>query len=178
MDELLEKRAMPFSIEAEKAVIGSMLMDREAVITATDMLTKDDFYTGQYGMLFEAIAQLEKEGKPTELVGVQEKLRQNQAPPEVVEMEFVREILANMPTSVNIKRYAEIVKEKAVLRRLIRKTKEIQEACYTGKDEVNTILFNAEKEITSVTRSGGSGDFHWRKSLESKGFCRYGKFSC
>ena len=159
MDELLEKRAMPYSIEAEKAVIGSMLMDREAVIAATDMLTKDDFYTGQYGMLFEAIAQLEKEGKPTELVGVQEKLRQNQAPPEVVEMEFVREILANMPTSVNIKRYAEIVKEKAVLRTLIRKTKEIQEACYTGKDEVNTILFNAEKEITSVTRSGGSGDF-------------------
>ena len=88
MDEMLEKRSMPYSSEAEKAVIGSMLMDREAVIAATDMLTKDDFYTGQYGMLFEAIAQLEQAGKPADLVEVQERLKQNQAPPEIAEMEF------------------------------------------------------------------------------------------
>ena len=130
MDEMLEKRSMPYSSEAEKAVIGSMLMDREAVIAATDMLTKDDFYTGQYGMLFEAIAQLEQAGKPADLVEVQERLKQNQAPPEIAEMEFIRDILANMPTSANIKHYAGIVKEKSVLRALIRKTQGIQEACY------------------------------------------------
>ena len=159
MDEVLDKRVMPHSIEAEKAVIGSMLMDREAVISATDMLAKDDLYTEQYGLLFEAIAQLEKEGKPADLVQVQERLKQNQAPPEISEMEFIREILANIPTSANIKHYAGIVREKSVLRKLIRKVQGIQEACYSGADEVNTILFNAEKEVTSVTRSGGSGDF-------------------
>lgn len=159
MDEALIKRVMPHSIEAEKAVIGSMLMDREAVVIATDTLSKDDFYTAQYGLLFEAMAQLEKEGKPADLVQVQEKLRQNQAPPEIGEMEFIRDVLATVPTSANIKHYAGIVKEKSTLRKLIRKVQTIEESCYSGKDDVNTILFNAEKDVTSVTQSGGGGEF-------------------
>ncbi len=159
MDEALIKRVMPHSVEAEKAVIGSMLMDREAVIAATDTLSKDDFYTSQYGLLFEAMAQLEKEGKPADLVQVQEKLRQNQAPPEIGEMEFIREVLAAVPTSANIKHYAGIVKEKSILRNLIRKSQGIEEACYSGQDDLVKILYNAEKDITSVTQSGGSGEF-------------------
>lgn len=159
MDEALIKRVMPHSIEAEKAVIGSMLMDREAVVAATDTLSKDDFYTAQYGLLFEAMAQLEKEGKPADLVQVQEKLRQNQAPPEIGEMEFIREVLAAVPTSANIKHYAGIVKEKSILRNLIRKSQGIEEACYSGQDDLVKILYNAEKDITSVTQSGGSGEF-------------------
>ncbi|MGN0374062.1 MAG: replicative DNA helicase [Butyrivibrio sp.] len=159
MDEALIKRVMPHSIEAEKAVIGSMLMDRDAVITASDTLTKEDFYTTQYGILFEAMVQLEKEGKPTDLVQVQERVRQNGAPPEIGEMEFIRDILAAVPTSANIKHYAQIVKNKATLRKLIRKTQLIEEACYNEKEDVNSILFNAEKDITSVTQSGGNEEF-------------------
>ena len=159
MDEALIKRVMPHNVDAEKAVIGSMLMDRAALIAATDILTKDDFYTKQYGLLFEAIAQLEKEGKPADLVQVQEKLRQNQAPPEIGEMEFIREILANMPTSANIRNYATIVKEKSTLRKLIRTSQSIEEACYSGDEDLVKILYKAEKDITSVTQSGGSGEF-------------------
>lgn len=159
MDETLIKRVMPHSIEAEKAVIGSMLMDREAVITATDTLTKDDFYTAQYGILFEAMAQLEKEGKPADLVQVQERVRQNGAPPEIGEMEFIRDILATVPTSANIKHYAQIVKNKATLRKLIRKAQFIEENCYEEKEDVTNILFNAEKDITSITQGGGNEEF-------------------
>ncbi len=159
MDETLIKRVMPHSPEAEKAVIGSMLMDRDAVIVATDTLTKEDFYTGQYGILFEAMAQLEKEGKPADLVQVQERVRQNGAPPEIGEMEFIRDILSTVPTSVNIKHYAEIVKNKSTLRRLIRKAQMIENSCYEEKDDINNILFNAEKEINDVTQSGGNDEF-------------------
>ena len=159
MDEALIKRVMPHSAEAEKAVIGSMLMDREAVIAAGDTLLKEDFYIAQYGLLFEAMAQLEKEGKPADLVQVQEKLRQNQAPPEIGEMEFIREVLAAVPTSANIKHYAGIVKEKSILRKLIRTSQNIEEACYSGQDDLVKILYNAEKNITSVTQSGGNGEF-------------------
>ena len=159
MDESIVKRVMPHSQEAEKAVIASMLMDREALIAATDVLSKDDFYIKQYGILFEAMQQLENEAKPADLVQIQERVKQNGAPPEIGEMEFVREILSSVPTSANIKHYAQIVKNKSTLRKLIRKIQKIEDNCYEEKDDINTILFNAEKEVTSVTQGGGTGEF-------------------
>ncbi|MBD5156061.1 MAG: replicative DNA helicase [Butyrivibrio sp.] len=159
MDEALVKRVMPHSVEAEQAVIGSMLMDKEAVAAAADMLLKEDFYTGQYGILFEAIAQLHGEGKPADLIQVQEKVRQNGAPPEISGMEFLRDILTSVPTSANIRHYAKIVKDKATMRRLIKAAQDIEESCYGGRDELEYVLFNAEKNVNAITQTGGSGEF-------------------
>lgn len=158
MDEVLIKRMMPNSPDAEKAVIASMLMDREAIVAAMDILTKDDFYVGQYGLLFEAMVMLEQERKPADLVQVQEKLRQNGAPAEIGEMEFIRDVLATVPTSANIKHYANIVKNKSTLRKLIRTSQRIEEACYEETKEIGSILFNAENDITAITRSGGKDE--------------------
>lgn len=159
MDEALVKRVMPHSVEAEQAVIGSMLMDKEAVAAASDMLIKDDFYTGQYGILFEAISQLYAEGKPADLIQVQEKVKQNGAPPEISGMEFLRDILTSVPTSANIRHYAKIVKDKATMRRLIKAAQDIEESCYGGRDELESVLFNAEKNVNAITQTGGSGEF-------------------
>lgn len=159
MDEALVKRVMPHSVEAEQAVIGSMLMDKEAVAVAADMLLKEDFYTGQYGILFEAIAQLHGEGKPADLIQVQEKVRQNGAPPEISGMEFLRDILTSVPTSANIRHYAKIVKDKSTMRRLIKAAQDIEESCYGGRDELENVLFNAEKNVNAITQTGGSGEF-------------------
>lgn len=158
MDEALVKRVMPHSSEAEQAVIGSMLMDSEAVAAAVDMLLKEDFYTGQYGILFEAMAQLYNEGKPADLIQVQERVRQNGAPPEIAGMEFLRDVLASVPTSANIRHYAKIVKDKSVMRRLIRAAQDIEESCYGGGEELDGILFKAEKNISAITQTGG-GEF-------------------
>lgn len=159
MDEALVKRIMPHSVEAEQAVIGSMLMDNEAVAAASDMLIKEDFYTGQYGILFEAIAQLHAEGKPADLIQVQERVKQNGAPPEISGMEFLRDILTSVPTSANIRHYAKIVKDKATMRRLIKAAQDIEESCYGGRDELEDVLFNAEKNVNAITQTGGSGEF-------------------
>lgn len=159
MDEALVKRIMPHSVEAEQAVIGSMLMDNEAVAAASDILIKEDFYTGQYGILFEAIAQLHAEGKPADLIQVQEKVKQNGAPPEISGMEFLRDILTSVPTSANIRHYAKIVKDKATMRRLIKAAQDIEESCYGGRDELEDVLFNAEKNVNAITQTGGSGEF-------------------
>ncbi|MDD6234609.1 MAG: replicative DNA helicase [Lachnospiraceae bacterium] len=156
MDEVLIKRILPHSDEAEQAVIASMLMDKDAVVTAVDMLEKDDFYSSRYGILFEAMAQLSKEGKPADLVQVQDRVRQNGAPPEVSGMEFLREVLSSVPTSANIRHYAEIVKNKSILRRLIKTAQTIENECYESKDNIENILYNAEKNITGVTQSGSS----------------------
>lgn len=156
MDEVLIKRILPHSDEAEQAVIASMLMDKDAVVTAVDMLEKDDFYSSRYGILFEAMAQLSKEGRPADLVQVQDKVRQNGAPPEVSGMEFLREVLSSVPTSANIRHYAEIVKNKSILRKLIKTAQTIENDCYEGKENIENILYNAEKNVTSVTQSGSS----------------------
>ena len=122
MDEALMKRVLPHSIEAEQSVIGSMLMDKDAVIAASEMLSEADFYQRSYGIMFEAMVELFNEGKPVDLVMLQDRLKEKDVPPEISSLEFVREILNTIPTSANIKSYVNIVREKAVLRRLIKVT--------------------------------------------------------
>ena len=80
MEEALVKRVMPNSLEAEQSVIGSMIMDREAIITAMEMLIIDDFYFKQYGLLFQAMVDLFDAGEPIDLVTLQAKLKAMNVP--------------------------------------------------------------------------------------------------
>ena len=125
MDEAVIKRILPHSIEAEQSVIGSMLMDRDAIITATEIIHSDDFYDRRYGVMFEAMVELYTEGKPVDLVTLQDRLREKDVPPEISSLEFVRDLITAVPTSANARQYARIVYEKAVLRRLIKVNEEI-----------------------------------------------------
>ena len=106
MDEALIKRVLPHSVEAEQSVIGSMLMDREAIIAASEIITGADFYQHQYGVMFESMVELFNEGKPVDLVTLQNRLREKDVPPEVSSLDFVRDIMTSVPTSVNVKSYA------------------------------------------------------------------------
>ena len=159
MDEALIKRVMPHDAEAEKSVIGSMLMDKEAIRVAADALTRDDFYAGQYGILFEAMVELDKEGKPADIVQVQDKLKKMGAPEEIAGVDFLREILAYLPTSANIKHYTKLVKDNSILRKLIKTVQNIENDCYEGRKEIDNLLYEAEKNVCAVTQSGGSEEF-------------------
>ena len=136
-----------------------MLMDREAIITASEIVTADDFYQHQYGVMYESMVELFNEGKPVDLVTLQNRLKEKDVPPEVSSLEFVRDIITTVPTSANVKYYATIVKEKAVLRRLIRVNEEIANDCYLGRDPLETILADTEKKIFDLLQSRSSGDF-------------------
>ncbi len=159
MEEALLKRVLPHSVEAEQSVIGAMLMDREAVIAASELITAADFYQHQYGVMFESMVELFNEGQPVDLVTLQDRLKEKDVPPEVSSLEFVREIITTVPTSANVKSYANIVREKAVLRRLIRVNEEIANTCYVGKDKVEDILAYTEKAIFDLLQSRSGGDF-------------------
>lgn len=159
MEEALIKRVLPHSIEAEQSVIGSMLMDREAIITSSEIVTAEDFYQHQYGIMFEAMVELFNEGKPVDLVTLQNRLKEKDVPPEVSSLEFVRDIITTVPTSANVKSYANIVREKAVLRKLIKVNEEIANDCYLGRESLETILAETEKKIFDLLQSRHSGDF-------------------
>lgn len=159
MDEALIKRVLPHSNEAEQSVIGAMLMDREAIISASEIVTAADFYQHQYGVMFEAMVELFNEGKPVDLITLQNRLQEKDIPPEVSSLEVVREIITTVPTSANVKSYATIVHEKAVLRRLIKTNEEIANTCYVGKEPLEQILGQTEKRIFDLLQSRNSGEF-------------------
>ena len=159
MEEALIKRVMPHNIEAEQSVIGSMLMDKEAIMVASEIITGDDFYQKQYGILFTNMVELFNEGKAVDLVTLQNRLKENGVPEEVSNMGFVRELLTNIPTSANVKYYADIVHEKAVLRKLIKTNEQIVNDCYVGADKLENILENTEKKIFDIVQRRNTGDY-------------------
>ena len=159
MDEALMKRVLPHSIEAEQSVIGSMLMDKEAIIAASEIVTARDFYQQQYGIMFETMVELFNEGQSVDLVTLQDCLKEKDFPPEVSSLDFVRDIITTVPTSANVKSYANIVREKAVLRRLIKVNEEIANTCYAGKEPLEQILASTEKSVFDLLQSRSSGEF-------------------
>lgn len=159
MDESLIKKIMPHSIEAEQAVIGSMIMDGDAVEAALEVLTPQDFYGKQYGTLFNAMRELNMENKPVDLVTLQDRLKEDNVPEELAGMDFIREILNAVPTSANVKYYAGIVREKSLMRKLIRTTEEIAAECYQGTENVEVLMDMTEKKIFNLMQSRGGGDF-------------------
>lgn len=159
MDEALIRRVLPHSIEAEQSVIGSMIMDKDAIITASEILTNEDFYHNQYGILFITMVELYNEGKPVDLVTLQVRLKEKSVPEEISGLTYIGDLLASVPTSANIKHYANIVKEKSTLRRLIKVTEEITNECYLNKDRLDVILEQTEKKIFDVVQNKSSKDY-------------------
>ena len=102
MEENAIKRILPHSVEAEQSVIGSMIMDREAIVVASELISGEDFYNKQYGILFETMLELNNEGNPVDLVTLQNRLKEKDVPPEVSSLEFVRDLITAVPTSANI----------------------------------------------------------------------------
>ena len=155
VDENFVKRIQPHSEEAERSVLGSMLMDRDAIVEAEDILTKEDFYQRQYGIVFEAMVELYREGKAVDLITLQNKLKEKEVPEELMSLDFFRDLVEVVPTAANIGQYAKIVHDKATLRALIKVTENIGNECYLGKEDTETILENSLSAIEEASKTKG-----------------------
>ena len=153
MDELSVKRIMPHSLEAEQSVIGSMLMDKQAIVIASEIIMQDDFYSQQYGMIFDAMIQLYNEGQPVDPVTTVARLKEMGAPEHITSTEYIMETINAVPTSANVRYYATIVADKAVERRLIRVTEGIANKCYLGEEPLDTILAETEKKYSTYCKT-------------------------
>ncbi len=159
MEEGIIKRVMPHNTEAEQAVIGAMLMNKDAIMETSEILTGEDFYQTAYGILFQAMTEMFHAGKPIDLITLQEYLKEQKAPPEVSSMEFARDLIANVTTSANVRYYAQIVKEKSTLRRLIKVNESIENMCYAGDRPTEEILEATEKQVFALVERGNTQDF-------------------
>jgi len=159
MEEALIKRVLPHSMEAEQSVIGSMLLDPEAILAASEIVSGNDFYSKQHHIVFDTILELYNSGKPVDMVTLQDRLKEKDVPPEIYSIEFFRDLINAVPTSANVRHYATIVYEKSTLRSLIKVNEEIESACYLGKDNLETILNDTEKKIFDLLQNRNNNDF-------------------
>ncbi|MCI8885825.1 MAG: replicative DNA helicase [Dorea sp.] len=159
MEEALIKRVMPHSVEAEQSVVGAMLMDRDAITTSSEIISGNDFYQSAYGVIFDSMVELYNEGKPVDLITLQERLREKDVPEEIASLEFVRDLMTMVTTSANVKYYAQIVADKSVMRRLIRLNEEIANTCYAGKEPLETVLEKTEKSMFELLQKRNTGEF-------------------
>ena len=159
MEEALIKRVMPHSIEAEQSVIGAMLMDKDAILEASEVISGQDFYQNAYGVIFETIVEMFNEGKPVDLVTLKERLKEKDVPPEIASLEFMRDLLNIISTSVNIRYYAQIVSDKSMMRKLIRLNEEIANTCYAGKEPLEAVLDTTEKSVFELLQRRNSGEY-------------------
>lgn len=159
MEEEVIKRLPPNNVEAEKAVIGAMMLDSDAIMVCSEILTAGEFYQQQYGIIFDALVEMYRDGIGADLVTIQNKLREKEVTPELYSVEYLGELLASVPTSANVKFYAEIVHEKAVLRRLIKVTEQVTRECYMDSQPLEDILEDTEKGVFDVIQQRGGSEF-------------------
>ena len=150
---------MPHDSAAEKSVICCMLADKRSIDLAGELLTRGDFYEKQYGIIFEAMVEMNNNARPVDVITLQNHLREKDVPEEISSMEFIRELLELPSSSAYVKEYAKIVKEKALLRRLILASDEISADCYDPKNPLNEIFEKAEKQIFDIVQRKNTDEF-------------------
>ena len=158
MQEDVIKKILPHSIEAEQSVIGSMLVNNSAISIASEIISGDDFYVRRNGVVFDAMTELYNEGKAVDIVTLQNRLKEKNVPPEISDMEFVKELLSYSSTSVNVREYAQIVSEKALLRNLIQTSEKLANECYQNNGTVADILEEGEREMFALFQRKDYGE--------------------
>ncbi|MBL7157203.1 MAG: replicative DNA helicase [Candidatus Omnitrophica bacterium] len=141
----------PQSIEAEIAVLGSMLLDKEAIDHAIELLDEASFYKTAHAKIYSTVIKLYDKNKTVDIVTLVEELRNSGALDEVGGPTYITSITSSIPTSANIEHYAKIVREKAILRNLISTATQIVSESYDSASSVDTLLDKAERMIFDIT---------------------------
>lgn len=143
----------PHDLEAEQAVIGSMLTDKDAVISSIEVLKEEDFYREDNRAIYTAIVNLYSRAEPIDIITVKAELETMGKFEQVGGLEYLAELPEKVPTTANASKYIKIVEEKATLRNLIKTANEIIELGYDPTEEVENIMEGAEKKIFNIMQN-------------------------
>ena len=151
MPEITLDKIPPQNLEAEMAVLGSMLLDEEAISIALESLDRDSFYKDSHRKIFEGITDLFNANKAVDLITLTEKLKKEETLEGIGGPSYLTGLVNSVPTSANISQYVNIVKDKSVLRTLINNATKIVSSCYSSDGNVSEVVDNAEKFIFEVS---------------------------
>ena len=147
-----QDKVPPQSIEAEQSVLGSLLMDKDAVIKVADILIKDDFYKETHGMIYEAILELYEKRMPVDVVTLTDQLEKQEILEQVGGASYLTTLVNSVPSASRVAHYAKIVQQKATLRRLINAASKNLELGYQEDRDIESVLDEAEKNIFAVSQ--------------------------
>lgn len=156
---MIEERVPPQNIEAEQAVLGAMLIDKEAIAKATEVLSADDFYREAHRVIFSAMLELYNKNEAVDMVTVTEILKRDNKLEDIGGIAYITSLANVVLTAANVKYHAEIVAEKSVLRQLVRVSTEIAAMGYEANDDVGTLLDTAESRILEISNRKKKADF-------------------
>ena len=159
MDEAVIKKLPPHHKESERGVVGAMMIDRDAAIIAMDALSSDDFYLKECAYVFDAIKSVVDEGAEVDPTTVSNRLMEMNAPAEIASGEYLRNLCMWASTSAVIEQHIEIVRNKSLLRRMIKLCQDLENKCYSDSGEEEDILEEAEKKVFEITNTRVSGDY-------------------
>lgn len=164
----MQERVLPHNIEAEQSVIGAMFLSKYAINRATEELYPELFYLDSHAKIFEVIKDLADNKKPIDITTVIEELNTKKYLDKIGGVEYLTEIVNSVPSAANVDYYIEIVRDKAILRRLIDVSTEITTSSYDAIGSTNEILDNAEKQILTVIKNRKGGEFKSIQQVVSK----------
>ena len=149
----------PQNLEAEQSVLGALMIDKDAIINVGDILVKEDFYKPANAKIYEIILELYEKRQPIDILSITEKLKTENILKEVGGHSYLTNLVEAVPTSAHVEHYAKIVKEKKVLRDLIKASAEITENAINSSEDVETILDTIEQKVFSISQRSFSQKF-------------------
>ena len=155
----MQEKVIPHSIEAEQAVLGSMFLSKYALQKSLEELNKDLFYLESHGKIFEVINDLFEKNSAIDITTVTNELDKRNLLKIVGNVDYISEIVNSVVSAANIDDYIKIVEEKAIRRRLIETSLEIESAGYSSPDTINELLDNAEKKMLNVVKTRKGTEF-------------------
>lgn len=154
----ITERDLPFNMEAEQAILGSALIDGESVGEAAQVLKPDDFYFSANKFIFEAVMDLFNANQPIDFVTISEQLKVNNKLDAAGGIDYLKKLSVSVPTTQNVKYYSDIIREKSILRMLIRQAESISKMAYSEQDTVSQVLERSEQMIFDISSSRDQND--------------------
>ncbi len=170
--EIENLRMPPQSLEAEQSILGSLLIDKNAITKIADVLNAEEFYKDGHKIIYEAIIDLYSNKEPIDLVSLTAKLEEKKQLEQVGARSYLISLTNIVPTSANIVHYAKIVRKKAVLRKLISTAAEIERLGYNEKEQIDSLLDEAESKLFGISESFLKPEFTPIKNLLTEAFDR------
>jgi len=153
-------RLPPQNIEAEQCVLGSILLQQGAMAKAAELLSEEDFYRDAHRLIFRSMVALFEKNEPIDLITVADHLRNSRKLEEAGGPAYLASLTDTVPVASNIAHYARIVREKAILRRLIQTSTEIASRCYEEQDDIDGLLDEVEQTVFEISRSKSGQSYH------------------
>ncbi|WP_333887450.1 replicative DNA helicase [Clostridium sp.] len=163
-------KSMPHNIEAEQSVLGAMIADKTSIAQAVESLSEDDFYKDAHKILFSTIKELYQKDIAVDMVTLSENLQSKNLLEGVGGVTYISGLYTSIITTANVQEYIKIVKDKSILRKLIRSSSEIINNSYNKQDDVASVLDFAEKKIFNIADNRSTSDFEPMSTVLERGF--------